>query len=146
MKIRKSNEAVSEIVGTVLLLAMTLSLFSLLSYTVLSYPFNPSPPSVNLAGYLGGSADTTDVIIEHYGGDSLDITTTKVMVNIQGTSTDVNMTNLTDSNNNGMWDLGEKLIYRPDENIAGKQVEVTVVDTKSNSIIMSGILQEGVTL
>ncbi len=145
MKIRKSNEAVSEIVGTVLLLGMTVSLFSLLSFTVLSYPFNPSPPSVNLVGYMGGNNTAADIIIEHYGGDSLDITTSKVIVNINGTSTDVNITNLNDSNKNAMWDLGERLVY-PVGNVAGKQVEVTVADTRSNSVIMSGIIQEAGTL
>ena len=143
MKIRKSNEAVSEVIGTALLLGMTISLFSMLSFTVLSYPFNPSPPSVNLAAYLSGSADAPNITIEHYGGDSLKIVNCKVSVNIQGTSYDVNITtNLTDSNNNGMWDLGERLVYPPVENVNGKQVEVTVVDTKSNSIIMRGILQK----
>jgi len=142
MKIRKSNEAVSEIVGTVLLLAMTVSLFSLVSLTVLSYPFNPSAPSVNLVGYIGETNSTggSDIIFEHYGGESLDATLTKVMVNIQGVSVDVNISYLNDSNSNGMWDLGERLVY-PAGNVTGEQVKVTVVDTKSNSIIMSAVLQ-----
>jgi len=144
MKIRKSNDAVSEVLGTVLLLGMTVSMFSLLSFTVLSYPFNPSPPSVNLVGYFGGTNNMTgetNVTVEHYGGESLDIITTKVMVIIQGTFTNVDITDsLNDSNNNNLWDIGEKLVHSV--NVTGKQVEVTVVDTKSNSIIMSGILQE----
>ena len=148
MKIRKSNDAVSEVLGTVLLLGMAVSMFSLLSFTVLSYPFNPSPPSVNLVGYMGGTNNVTgetNVTVEHYGGESLDIITTKVMVIIQGTFTNVNFTDsLNDSNNNNLWDIGEKLVHPV--NVTGKQVEVTVVDTKSNSIIMSGILQEEGTL
>ena len=148
MKIRKSNDAVSEVLGTVLLLGMAVSMFSLLSFTVLSYPFNPSPPSVNLVGYMGGTNNVTgetNVTVEHYGGESLDIITTKVMVIIQGTFTNVNFTDsLNDSNNNNLWDIGEKLVHSV--NVTGKQVEVTVVDTKSNSIIMSGILQEEGTL
>jgi len=148
MKIRKSNDAVSEVLGTVLLLGMAVSMFSLLSFTVLSYPFNPSPPSVNLVGYMGGTNNVTgetNVTVEHYGGESLDIITTKVMVIIQGTFTNVDITDsLNDSNNNNLWDIGEKLVHSV--NVTGKQVEVTVVDTKSNSIIMSGILQEEGTL
>jgi hypothetical protein len=142
MKIRKSNHAVSEVLGTVLLLGMAVSMFSLLSFTVLSYPFNPSPPSVNLVGYMGGTNNVTgktNVTVEHYGGESLDIITTKVIVITQETSTNVNITSsLNDSNNNNMWDIGEKLVYPV--NVTEKQVEVTVVDIKSNSIIMSGIL------
>jgi FlaG/FlaF family flagellin (archaellin) len=146
MNIRKSNDAVSEVLGTVLLLGMTVSLFSLLSFTVLSYPFTPSSPSVNLVGYMEETNTTgeTKVILEHYGGESLAIITTKVMLIIQ--ETNVNITgSLIDSNNNALWDLGERLSY-PVWNVTGKQVEVTVVDTKSNSIIMSGILQEEGTL
>lgn len=141
MKIRKSNDAVSEVLGTVLLLGMTVSLFSLLSFTVLSYPFNPSSPSVNLVGYVV----ETNVILEHYGGESLE-STTAVIMRIQGTSTKINITDfLNDENNNALWDLGEQLIY-PVGNATGEQIEVTVVDIRSNSIIMSGILQEEGTL
>lgn len=141
LKIRRSNEAVSEIIGTILLLSIAVSLFSLLSFVVLSYPFNPSPPSVNLVGSISG----TNMTLEHYGGDSLDVTS-KVIIMINGTSTNVNITEfLDDSNNNNLWDIGEKLVY-PVGDVTGGQVEVTVVDAKSNSIIMSGILQEEGTL
>ena len=137
MKIRKSNEAVSEILGTALLLGIAISLFSLLSIVVLSYPFTPSPASVNLVGYIDG----TNVTLEHYGGESLDLTN-KVIVRIQEIYTKINITDfLDDANNNDLWDLGEQLIY-PIGNVTGEQIEVTVVDTRSNSIIMSGILQE----
>jgi len=140
-KIRKSNGAVSEILGTALLLGIAVSLFSLLSIVVLSYPFTPSPPSVNLVGYMDG----TNVTLEHYGGESLDLTN-KVIVRIQETYTKINITDfLDDANNNDLWDLGEQLIY-PVGNVTGEQIEVTVVDTRSNSIIMSGILQEEGTL
>ena len=46
-KMKKANEAVSDVLGTILLLGITISLFSVLSVVVLSYPFNPNPPSVN---------------------------------------------------------------------------------------------------
>jgi len=141
MKIRKSNGAVSEILGTALLLGITISLFSLLSIVVLSYPFTPSSPSVNLVGYIDG----TNVTLEHYGGESLDLTN-KVIVRIQDTYTKINIADfLDDANNNDLWDLGEQLIY-PVGNVTGEQIEVTVVDSRSNSIIMSGILQEEGTL
>ncbi len=123
-----------------LLLGIAVSLFSLLSIIVLSYPFTPSPPSVNLVGYMDG----TNVTLEHYGGESLDITN-KVIVRTQETYTKINITDfLDDVNDNDLWDLGEQLIY--DVNVTGEQIEVTVVDTRSNSIIMSGILQEEGTL
>jgi len=114
-----------------------------LSIIVLSYPFTPSPPSVNLVGYI---EDGTNVTLEHYGGESLE-STTAVIVRIQETYTKINITTfLDDENNNALWDLGERLRYHPVGNVTGEQIEVTVIDTRSNSIIMSGILQEEGTL
>jgi hypothetical protein len=145
MNIKKSNDAVSEVLGTVLLLGMAVSLFSLLSFTVLSFPFNPSSPSVNVVGYI----EDTNVTLEHYGGESLDGNIT-VIISINENSTkikiddilnkdDINWS-LGDENNNHLWDLGEKLIYYPDsdENIIGEQIEFKIVDIKSNSVILSG--------
>ncbi|MBN2065715.1 MAG: type IV pilin [Candidatus Thermoplasmatota archaeon] len=141
-KIRKANDAVSEVLGTALLLGMAVSLFSLLSLVVLAYPFTPSPPSVNLVGYI---EDGTNVTLEHYGGESLE-STTAVIVRIQDTYETINFTDcLDDENNNALWDLGEHLRC-PVGDVTGKCIEVTVVDTNSNSIIMSGILQEAGTL
>lgn len=158
MKIRKANDAVSEVLGTVLLLGMAVSLFSLLSFTVLSFPFNPSSPSVNVVGYvedinltLDGYVEDINVTLEHYGGESLDSTTVVIIsinenskkINIEGilNKDDLNWS-LDDENNNHLWDLGEKIIYHhhPDsnENIIGKQIEFKIVDIKSNSVIISG--------
>ena len=150
-KFRKSNDAVSEVVGIALLLAITVSLFSLLSFVVLSYPFTPSRPSINLAGYIQGN----NVTIEHFGGESLDGSTI-VIIRENDTITKINIvdldfqsgeneTYLKDENNNGFWDLGERVLYDIG-NVSGKQIEVTVVDISSNSIIMSGILLKEETL
>ena len=138
MKLIKSNNAVSEVIGVALLLAITISLFSLLSFVVLSYPFTPSQPSVNLVGYIMDN----NIIIEHYGGESLDDKTV-VIIRINETITKINITDTDfDENDNGFWDLGEKFRYFIGNNM-GEQIEVTVVDIWSNSIIMNGIIQEG---
>jgi hypothetical protein len=136
-KLKNSNNAVSEILGTVLLLGMAVSLFSLLSYVVLSYPFTPSAPSVNLVGTIDGS----DVVLEHYGGESLDISN-KVIITKGESISKVNISEyLIDSNNNELWDIGEQLVYFVGD-VTEEIIDVTVVDISSNSIIMSGIIQE----
>ena len=138
MKLIKSNNAVSKVVGVALLLAITISIFSLLAFVVLSYPFTPSQPSVNLVGYIMDN----NIIIEHYGGESLDDKTV-VIIRINETITKINITDTDfDENDNGFWDLGEKFRYFIGNNM-GEQIEVTVVDIWSNSIIMNGIIQEG---
>jgi len=137
--IRKTNYAVSEIIGTVLLLGITISMFSLLSFVVLSYPSKPPTPSVNLIGYV--DVVENNVTLEHYGGESLE-NTTVIIIRIQGTSIKLNFSEcLIDENKNNIWDVGEQVVYN-NETINGQQIEFIVVDTRSNSIITSGVLQE----
>ena len=68
MKENKSKDAVSEILGTVLLLAMAVALFAVIYIIVFSITITTTPPIVNLVGSLDGE----NVIIEHHGGESLD--------------------------------------------------------------------------
>ena len=51
-KKRRSNQAVSEVVGVILLLGITIGLFGFLNYVVFSFSFQPSAPSVNLVGSI----------------------------------------------------------------------------------------------
>ena len=140
MKLRKSNEGVSEIVSTVLLLGMAISFFSLLCVTVLSYPSSPSSPSVNLASRIYGSS----LIIDHCGGEALSLDT-KVIVTI-GDDPSVTITvrdenyPKVDVNNDNRWGIGEQFIYE-DTNLTGKPISVIVVDVESNSMVLTGTIQ-----
>lgn len=144
MKLRKSNEGVSEIVSTVLLLGMAISFFSLLCVTVLSYPSSPSSPSVNLASRICGEDPMISLIIDHCGGEALSLDT-KVIVTI-GDDSPVTITirdqnySEVDVNDDNLWGIGEQFIYT-NANLAGKPVSVTVVDVESNSMVMTGTIQ-----
>ena len=131
------NEAVSDIVGTVLLLGMTIALFSVLCVGVLSYPSSPSEPAVNLVGTINDG----NLYLEHCGGEALDLDT-KVIITIEGNppvSVSIRVGDyLTEGANK--WSIGEGLVYPISEPIDGKQVRITVVDTESNSVIMLGSL------
>ena len=48
----RSKQAVSEVIGVVLLLGITISLFAILNFSVFHFSFNPSVPSVNLIGTI----------------------------------------------------------------------------------------------
>lgn len=141
MKLKGSNEGVSEIIGTVLLLGMAISFFSILSYTVLSYPSAPSSPSANLVATKDGG----HLLIEHRGGEALTLDTKVIITFSNGTS--ISMT-IGDKNylddkakEDNLWGLGEWFIYPyQDTNIKSKPVSIAVVDMKSNSMIMTGSL------
>jgi hypothetical protein len=138
-KIKQKNSAVSEVLDTILLLGIAVALFSVLSIVVLSFPFEPSTPSVNIVGFVNGN----DIVLEHRGGEDLGLDTA-VFITVGGEKIQKTVGDLLrdEFKDNNVWNIGEILDFSS-SNIPGNQVTVTIVDTKSNSVVMMGTLQEG---
>jgi len=139
------KDAVSEIVGTVLLLAMAVSLFAVLHIIIFNSSINEntSTPSAMIVASLRNQT----IILEHHGGESLSIDNTKIMITIGGEEKIIplNSTFFKDENHNGKWDIGEEIIYIPSEDISGLEVDSIVIDKPSNSLLFTGTLQSGST-
>jgi len=139
MKNKRTNNAVTEVLGTVMLLGMAVALFSALQIIVFAYPFDPSAPSVNLVGTMDGD----NVTIEHHGGESLSLDT-ELLLTICGINKPVitagNYLDSNTSNGDQFWNIGEKVSYPI---VTGCHVEVIVVDVGTNSIVMRGTIQWG---
>lgn len=135
------NDAVSEILLSVIMLVIAVSVFTVLNLYILSDTTESSSiPSVSIVGQLEGNK----IIIEHGYGPSLGLDTS-CTVDIGGKTTNFTAEDLLnpDSRENGLWDIGERLVYEPDD-ITYLYVSVQVVDKKSNSLLFDGILQDGV--
>jgi len=133
MKHKKTDEAVSEIVGTILLLGITVSLFSVICGIVLSYPFSPSSPPTNLVGMVEGEY----LLIEHRGGKALDLGT-KVSLTIGDNMSEIITVGAylnNESKEDNQWGIGEWFVYQ-DSDITGKKVGIAVVDVESDSVIL----------
>ena len=142
MKIIRKNEAVSEIIGVAILLGISISLFAIVQSIVLNYPFEPSPPSVNLVGSIEGN----NILIEHHGGESISLES-KILLRI-GSQSQITILasdylDSTTADNDDMWEIGEILSYPLSVDIANKYIEATVVDVGTNSIVMTGVIQGG---
>jgi len=138
-KIKKqmhSESAVSEILGTILLFAMALALFSVLYISIIPMDSVQSSTSSNIIGYIQDG----NIILEHHGGSSV-TTESYLRFNIGGSMSIVNISStfLHDTNNNSKWDIGEKIVYSAE--IGGLQVETFVINEPSNSVIFSATLQ-----
>ena len=66
---RAGDAAVTAIVGTALLLAMTMVLFTVLNVVVFSFPVHPRSPSVSLVASLEyvDEIDNGSIVVEHNG-------------------------------------------------------------------------------
>ena len=147
IKIIKHNKAVSELLGTILLLVISVTVFSVVYASLFSAQANPSTPSVNLVGTI----KSNNLLIEHFGGKSLSLRT-KVLIDFNEESIDNIM--LIIGNDNYLsdeakadkrWDIGEKFLFSLD-GIPGfiryNPIDVLVIDVESNSIVMDGTVQE----
>ena len=137
-KLKRRNIAVTEMVGTLLLLTISVAIFSVLYLSILTVSPSPAQPYVDLICTL----DNDNITLEHRGGNPLDLDTV-----ITVTINDVNEKFIVDNyiNNdykeNGEWNVGEKVSY-PTGDVTDLKVSVSVVDKSSNSVIMMVNLQE----
>ena len=154
-KKKHSNQAVSEVIGVVLMLGITVMLFAVLNFSVFHFSFDPSVTSVNLIGTID---KTTNIItIEHNGGESLEGNTEVVITIENSTETHTYRNSTSDisknigrwhlikintSNTDDKWDFGETVQFESPVIIIGKYIRVDVVDPVKNSIILSVVLQQ----
>lgn len=136
------NQAVTEILGTMLLLSISIGLFSIVYISVLTVPQSPPNPTANIICQLDGD----NIIVGHYGGKPLSLES-KILLKVDDISLDPVNTGdylYNDVNNDGFWSVGEKLVYsNPSIDLEGKRIEVNIIDIDSNSIVTSGIFSEG---
>lgn len=122
------NRAVSEVVGTILLLGISVTLFSVIYAMVLGIPYSPPTPTVNIVYSLNDN----NLTLTNLGGKTLGLDTKiKILIN----DTLYKTYNLTTS-----WGIGQELIFDLSEyiNDIDYSVEVLVIDSSSNSIVMMG--------
>ena len=145
----RSKQAVSEVLGIVVLLGITIALFGLLNYIVFSFSFETPAPSVNLIGSMDGKI----IILEHNGGESLD-GNTDVIITIDNTPYQksvrdlINDTNSGDEwefekiNNDYKWNFGETIKFTSSGSTTS-YIRAIVRDPSTNTLMLSVVLQEG---
>ena len=141
MKIKRVEKAVSEILGTMLLLMIVIMFFTALYFQVLSVP-TPTPPIiVNIAGKI----EENCILLEHRGGETLSLDT-GISITIDGSTVDMIVDDYLDneSKDDGVWSLGEMVVYPIKIDILdlnkNPQAEIVVIDRDSNSLVMIGTI------
>lgn len=143
--IKKSNNAISEIMGTIMLLMIAVSLFAVIYVFVINEAFTAeeNAPSVAIAGTTEGK----NLIFENRGGKSLSSDSMICFLSVAGQQMNMEIgPYLEDTNGNGLWDAGERLVFNETSigiDITGLQVDAAIIDKETDSLVMSGTLQEG---
>ena len=138
-KFRKSlrnNLAVTELIGIIIMLGISTSSFTVVYFNVVSAPVPNPAPIVEISGMM----DNNQVIVTHRGGEPLDLEA-EVVFNIGGSSRSFKVGDLLDSESkeDGVWGLSEKLIYPLEYDFDYSEypkVGISVVDGGSSSLLM----------
>ena len=155
VKNRHVNHAVSEVIGVVLLLGITISLFAVLNFFVTSFSFHESGPVVSLSGTI--DKVNSVINIKNNGGDSLR-GTTNIVITIGATSYRTNVSQILNHTDNwkllasssdknpDQWDFSETVQFDfKGVDITGEYIQATVIDPIKNTILLSIVLQQGAT-
>lgn len=138
MKRKRKDEGISEILGTVLLLGISIALFSVLYLMLQNVLVAEHTPVADLVSYIDG--DT--VFIKHHGGNSLPGSIV-ITVSVGGTDHIIDFDDSFDRNNNGYWDIGEQVYFSSPQMEEPVAVVVSVVDVASNKLLYLGRLKDG---
>jgi len=150
MKIRivKQNKAVSEVLGTILLLAISVSIFSVVYVSLFSVDVSKSTPDVTIIGTI----EDGKLILEHRGGESLDMND-KVLLRLNDQTVEFLLSDGytqddDEAEEDANWDIGERFeLDLTDSNVVtgytqGQPIDLSVVDVNANSMVMYGTVQE----
>ena len=141
-----TDHAVSEIVGTLILVTIAVSVFSAISLIVINPWSNfsdASTPEVTLVGFI----ENNTIVIEHRGGIPLS-EKTNIMVTIEDVVTTFRIDEFgywIDQNNDGWWTIGERIVY-PAGILQNKQVACLIVDVDKNFVVFDKVLQKSISV
>jgi len=136
-KFIKEKKSVSEVLGTILLLAVAVTVITIISYNVLNKEVYVEESNPTIIATVEGS----NIIFEHRGGERLGFNT-EITVKIAGAEDKILVKDniKIDSNSNNKWDIGEKVEYPFVYDFSNSKAEVMVVDVQKNKIVMDGVL------
>ncbi|MEM3038392.1 MAG: type IV pilin [Thermoplasmata archaeon] len=137
-----SDRGVSEVIGTILMLAITVVLFSTIMVSVMSLPAPQQRPNADFLATLAfQSGNTAYLNITHIGGETLFAASARIIV-IKDVTNSATYT-LSDGGVTGDWDISEMWSMQLSDVTTSTRVEATVVDLDSNSMIWSSLVTGG---
>lgn len=139
----ENTDAVSEIIGEVLLTAVAVLAFSVVAVFIFSSAVSDEKVHADIQGWVGVDSDT--IYLRHAGGEPIGIPEVRVLLDINGTRREITASELEAIKGDDHWVLGETIMINVSQlwsyNIGqDDNVAVTLISTGSNIVIKSGTL------
>lgn len=161
-KYSKDEEAVSPVIGVILMVAITVILAAVIAAFVFDMGGNltPAPPSASVTASNNAVGDTLDIIIEHTGGDLIKGSEWKISVVDEGDSPRYVTSTASDDFQVGgqiivvgtvksvddgePWNFSSQLVpwsYSGDDFDPGNKYDVKIVHIPSNSMVLNTVVE-----
>ena len=137
------TNAVSEVVGEVLMTAIAVLAFSVIAVFVFSYADSREMVYADIQGWVDTDSDT--VYLRHAGGQVIDVPDMRIIMNVNGTMRELSSADLVNLKGSSTWQLGEVISINASslwgDNIAPDgYISTTILDVNTNLVINSGTL------
>ena len=141
------NKGVSEIIGTILMLAITVVLFSSIMVFVTNMPTPTAEPTVDFLSHLTVSTDPlipSSLTLTHNGGEPLNDYETTILLVIDGSPKSFFPTGIF---SDAKWSIGRTWTFNAFHNYpnfgTNTSLEAMIIDTKSNSQVWNSRISAG---
>ncbi|WP_292484813.1 type IV pilin N-terminal domain-containing protein [Methanohalobium sp.] len=140
----ENSDAVTEVVGEILMTAIVVLAFSVLSIFAFSYLDITEKPHVDVDGWVNVESDVIN--LRHSGGEVVDTKDMKIIISLNNsTRKEIVSDGIGSIYNKNTWRLGDVISINTsskwNEDIKQNDyVESTIVHTKSNIVIENGVL------
>lgn len=137
------TDAVSELVGEMLMTGIAVLACAIIAVFVFSYAQSQESVYADIQGWVNEDSDT--VYLRHAGGQAVDISGTLIILDVNGTRRELSSSNLVNLKGSSIWQLGEVISI----NVSGlwgdsinsdSYISTTILDVNTNMVINSGTL------
>lgn len=142
-KISRNEDAVSAVVGEIVLTAIVVIAFSIIIVSLFSYLGSDKKVNADIDGWV--DIDSSTIYLRHLGGETIDLNTVRIIFNLNGTRYDLSSREITDIASSDKWNLGEVIPFNTLSlwNITVNEndyIGMVLLQTGSNTVIKSGSL------
>ncbi|MCD4704229.1 MAG: type IV pilin, partial [Methanosarcinaceae archaeon] len=139
----KDTNAVTEVVGEILMTALVVVAFSVIAMFVLSYEGPADPPHIDTTSWVDVESD--NIYFRHSGGDPIDPDNMRIFINLNGTVFRLSPDDVQNMYSLDTWQLGDIISVNTLQQWGraiseDSFVSANIVHTSSSSVIAGGIL------